>query len=91
MAKLLVVLKVLPTDVNINLDELASKIKEVLPNDYELMKYEKIPIAFGLSALRLYILMPEEEEGGTEKLEESVRKVSGVSEVEVEMLHRMGF
>lgn len=91
MAKLLVILKVLPTDIDVNLDELASKIKEILPQDYELMKYEKVPIAFGLSALRLYIAMPEEEEGGTEKLEESVKKVSGVSEVEVEMLHRMSF
>lgn len=91
MAKLLAVLKVLPTDIEINLDDLVSKIKDILPQGYELMRFDKVPIAFGLSALRLYILMPEEEEGGTEKLEEAVKKVEGVSEVEVEMLHRMSF
>lgn len=91
VAKLLVVLKILPTDINIDLNNLVSKIRESLPEGYELMKHDVLPIAFGLNALRLYVLMPEEEEGGTEKLEETIKKVEGVSEVEVEMLHRMSF
>ncbi len=88
-ARVLVVVKVYPSDVNINLDELAKKIEEALPEGYELARKAIEPIAFGLNALKLYILMPEETEGGTSKLEEILSKVEGISEYEIEAVHRM--
>ncbi len=92
MAKLLVILKVLPTDIDVDLKkEIVDEVSKKLPEGYELMRYDIVPIAFGLNALRLYILMPEDEEGGTEKLEEIIKSIEKVSEVEVEMLHRMSF
>ena len=89
MAKVLVLLKVLPEDINIDLEELKERIRQALPEGYEIKGYDKEPIAFGLKALRLYILMPEETEGGTEPLENAVMKVEGVSQVEVEAVHRI--
>jgi len=89
MARVLVIVKVLPTDVDVNLDDLAKKIAEKLPSDYEIKGYETEPIAFGLKALRLYIFMPEEVEGGTEPLERVISEVDGVSQVEVEAVHRI--
>ncbi|MEB3765801.1 MAG: elongation factor 1-beta, partial [Desulfurococcales archaeon] len=47
------------------------------------------PIAFGLKALKIIIAIPEETEGGTEKLEEFLKQVEGVEEVEIETVHRL--
>lgn len=89
MAKVLVVASVYPSSTDINLDELVEKIKEKLPENYEITRYDKVPIAFGLNALKLYILIPEESEGGTSKLEELLQGVKGVEEIEIEAVHRV--
>ncbi len=89
MARVLVVMKVLPDDVNIDLEELKSRIESRLPEGYSIARHDIEPIAFGLKALRLYIIMPEEVEGGTEPLENLVNSVEGVSQAEVEIVHRM--
>ncbi len=89
MAKVLVVVKVYPEDITTDLDSLVEKIKEKLPEGYEVTRYSKEPIAFGLSALRLYVLIPEESEGGTSKLEELLASIEGVQEIEVEAVHRV--
>jgi len=89
MAKVLVVIKILPTDIDIDLEQLVSKIKSSLPNIYDFKTYEIEPVAFGLKALRLFILMPEDIEGGTESLENIIQSVEGVSQLEVETVHRV--
>ena len=91
MAKVLVVLKVTPENIEIDLDKIVEAVKQKMPETYELLRYEKVPVAFGLYFLRLYIAIPEEEEGGTEKLEKVIKGIEGVSEIEVELLHRLGF
>lgn len=89
MARVLVVMKILPEDINVNLEELKERIKAILPSGYELARHEIEPIAFGLKALRVYIVMPEVTEGGTEPLEKLVSSIEGVSQVEVEVVHRL--
>jgi elongation factor 1-beta len=89
MARVAVVLKVYPEDVNIDLEELRREIERRLPQDYSLKAWDEEPIAFGLKALRLLITMPEEIEGGTEPLEQIISQVPGVSQVEVEMIQRV--
>lgn len=88
MAKVAVILRVFPEDVTIDLENLVNEIKRRLPNEYTLELWDAEPIAFGLKALRLLILMPENVEGGTEPLEELISQVPGVSQVEVVMVHR---
>lgn len=89
MAKVLALVKVYPSDVNIDFEELVKKIKEKIPENHEITRYDKEPIAFGLYALRLYIVLPEESEGGTSKLEDIIKEIDGVEEVEVEAVHRL--
>ncbi|MEB3844863.1 MAG: elongation factor 1-beta [Desulfurococcales archaeon] len=89
MARVAVVMKVLPNDVSIQPSQLLEKIKEVLPGDYQIMSSGEEPIAFGLKALKIIIAIPEETEGGTEKLEELIRNIDIVEEVEVETVHRL--
>ena len=89
MARVLVVMRILPEDVNIDLEELKERIRNELPEGYEIARHDIEPIAFGLKALRLYIIMPEQTEGGTEPLERLVNGVKGVSQAEVEIVHRL--
>jgi len=54
------VVKVMPTDPEVNLDELEAKLKEALPEKFGLAKVEREPIAFGLVALKFYVLAKDE-------------------------------
>ena len=89
MARVAVIMKVLPNSVEISPQQLLEKIKEALPGDYQIMGSGEEPIAFGLKALKIIIAIPEETEGGTEKLEELLKSIDIVEEVEVEAVHRL--
>ncbi|ALU11675.1 elongation factor 1-beta [Ignicoccus islandicus DSM 13165] len=91
MVKVLVTVKVYPDSVERDLNQLEESIKSKLPENYEIIKSERIPVAFGLNLLKLYITMPEETEGGTSALEDLLKEVEGVSEVEVESVHRISY
>ncbi|MDH5815556.1 MAG: elongation factor 1-beta [Candidatus Nezhaarchaeota archaeon] len=91
MAKVMVLLRVLPIDIEVDMEGLKDKIQAAiikLGEGFALQSYRIEPIAFGLKALRLAIVMPEETEGGTYVLEETIRGVEGVGEVEVEFVSR---
>ena len=89
MAKVLVVVSVYPSSTDIDLDKLVETIKAKLPEGYEVARYDKVPIAFGLNALKIYFIIPEESEGGTSKLEELLQGIDGIEEIEVEAVHRL--
>jgi len=92
LAKVVVFLRVLPIDVNVDIESLKDKIQDAiskLGGGFLLQSYKIEPIAFGLKALKLTVLIPEETEGGTYSLEEAIKSVEGVSEVEVEFVSRL--
>lgn len=80
------VLKVLPDDVDTDLDELAEKIGGVLPEGCVVTKKEVQPIAFGLSALKLQVRLPADHEGGTTPVEEAIEALEEVQRVETEVV-----
>ncbi|MDP8002626.1 MAG: elongation factor 1-beta [Caldisphaera sp.] len=89
MAKVAVVLKVMPNSLDINLSDLKDSIKKSLPEGYNILDSKEEPVAFGLKALILLVSMPENTEGGTEELESKIREVNGVEDVEVETISRL--
>jgi len=89
MARVAVVLKVFPNSVETQPSDLLERIKSKLPENYEIMGSGEEPIAFGLKALKVIISIPEESEGGTESLEQFIKSIEGVEEVEVETVHRL--
>ena len=54
-----------------------------------IIKIEEEEIAFGAKILKVHLTMPEEIEGGTSEIEEIVRGIPGIEEVEVAYVTRM--
>ncbi len=88
MAQLLLLVKILPTGIETDLDQVAKKIKEALKDGITLRKYTKEPLAFGLYFIKGEFIL-DDREGQMDKLESVVRSVEGVSELQVLNMSRM--
>ena len=77
-------IKVMPEGTEVDLNDLESKIKKIR----NVNKIEQVPIAFGLKALMVTVLLPEAE-GGTDPIEEKLRSLPGVTDVTVESAGRL--
>tara|TARA_B100000315_G_C14295592_1_gene459370 strand:+ start:276 stop:551 length:276 start_codon:yes stop_codon:yes gene_type:complete len=88
MADVIITLKIMPESPEINLKELEEKAKLEIENfGGEVGKVEIEPIAFGIKALKLIFVMPEEK-GSTEELEKNVSEIIGVNSAEVTDVRR---
>lgn len=90
MARVAALAKIYPTGIEVDLEGLLRVIEDSLPEGYKLEGSRVEPVAFGLKALRVLVSMPENIEGGTEELENILKSIEGVSEVEIEAVHRIG-
>ncbi|AKB28255.1 Translation elongation factor 1 beta subunit [Methanosarcina siciliae C2J] len=82
-------IKIMPEGIETDLAELKEKIKAVIPAMADLHgDIVEEPIAFGLKAL-IVTLIVNDEEGGTEPAEEAFAKVSGVENVQVLEAYRI--
>ena len=88
IARLLLVVKILPTGVEINLDDIVNGIKGSLKDGIELKEYVKEPLAFGLEFIKAQFTL-DDAEGQMDSLEKSVTSIDGVSEFEVLNMSRM--
>ena len=87
MTKLVARIKILPVDIEVNLDSLANSLKTAIPAGMELRSNFTEPIAFGLNSLIVDITL-EDSEGQIDKLEDSIKSVDGVGEIEVTNVSR---
>jgi elongation factor 1-beta len=87
MSRLVARVKILPSEAETNLDDVINKLKLVIPNGIGLERYGKEPIAFGIYSLICDFTL-NDEEGQMDSLEEYIKKIEGVSEIQVMSVSR---
>ena len=87
MARLVVRIRILPAEAESNLENVSESIKRSLPEGMELKSSLMEPIAFGLKAIVGDFLL-DDAEGQMDKLEECIKRVKGVGELEVTNISR---
>ena len=80
MGNALVIFKLYPEDIE-DTEKIEAGLKELSVGKVQEVRRE--PIAFGLELVVVGILIPDKVDGMMEKLEDDVRKIPGVKEVEV--------
>ena len=88
MGSYVIRIKVLPQETTSDLQTIVESVKRALPAQTEVRGQKVEPIAFGLSALILDIVAPEEE-GTVDKVEEAVSKAPLVGQYELVGVSRM--
>ena len=74
--------RVLPEGLDVDLTKMAEDIKKALPEGAKLRAAEQRPVAFGLKALHVLIVM-DDKKGGADQVENAISGVAGVQSVEI--------
>lgn len=89
LTQVLVSIKIFPSDAPADMTALKDKVRKTLEGKATIYKYEEEPVAFGLVALVAHVLVPEEAQGRMDEVEELLKGVKGVSEVQVMVSRRI--
>jgi elongation factor 1-beta len=88
MAEVAVQLKIMPSSPDIDLKILSDEIASRVAQFGRIHSSEESPIAFGLTALLLTVII-EDKEGGTEALETSISEIDAIESVQAVAVTRM--
>lgn len=83
MAEVIVTLRILPKNVEVDLNKLEDKVKFIVKPE----KIQREPIAFGLVALKITKLIPDAS-GELEEIENKLKAIEEVGQIEVTELTR---
>lgn len=78
MGNVAVTIKIMPASPDVDIE----KIKSAISKKMKVQDAKIEPLAFGLKQLRILVVVPDT--GGTDKLENQIKRIEGVGEVEVE-------
>jgi translation elongation factor aEF-1 beta len=89
LTQVLVSIKIFPSDAPADMPSLKDKVRKALDGKATIYKYEEEPVAFGLVALVAHVLVPEDAQGRMDEVEELLKGISGISEVQVVVSRRI--
>lgn len=82
-------LRVMPKSPEVDGEVLKKSIETSIPQHMKLHKIEEEPIAFGIVALNVFVLL-DDEEGGVEDIKKKMKEeIQGVSEVDTTDVRRL--
>lgn len=88
MSKVAAEVKVMPNSPEVDLDVLQERLEGALPEEAKIARVDRDDVAFGLTALIVNVIVPDDS-GGTEKVEEAFSEVEDVESVSVENVGRV--
>lgn len=83
MGRVFLKLRVMPSDVDVNLESIKNKIANIKMENVEIKDFAIKPIAFGLKALMILAVMPDAE-GISDRFIEEITRIEGVESVDIE-------
>ena len=88
MGKIIIVYKIFPSESTVDLGVLKEKITEQLADIASIKRFAEEPIAFGLCALKVNMVL-EEKEGIANETEKRMAAIEGVGQIETLGLTRL--
>ncbi|MCS7126285.1 MAG: elongation factor 1-beta [Aigarchaeota archaeon] len=88
MGKVIVVVRIMPIDETVDVDNLISRIKTNLPEKIELASVKVEPFVYGVNIINALFAMPDEE-GYPAKLEEYLKEFKEVGEIDISRISRI--
>jgi elongation factor 1-beta len=88
MGEVVATIKLMPESPEMDVEKVKAEVKSSIPENTELHSIEEEPIAFGLVALKVMVVV-DDAEGGTEQIEENLSKIEDVASIEVIDVRRL--
>ena len=89
MGKIIIAYKIFPSESGIDLELLKEKIKKQLSDIASVQRFVEEPIAFGLSALIVNIVLPEDKEGILDETEKRLTNIEEVGQIQTLGVNRL--
>lgn len=86
MGEVALTVKIMPESMEIDLEKLQSRLEGIIPESVKIMGTEVVPVAFGLKALLINLVMPDES---PDELIEKISDTEGVGRAEIEKVGRL--
>jgi translation elongation factor aEF-1 beta len=84
MGDIMSIYKIYPEDIE-NIKVIKEKLDKGLEDPFKLAEIKEVPVAFGLVILRVAIIFPDKIDGLLDKLENNLKNIEGVKDIEVEV------
>ncbi|MEM3396474.1 MAG: elongation factor 1-beta [Thermoplasmata archaeon] len=82
MGNVSVIYRVLPQDVEVNIEKIMEEVKNVMPKDVTLRGMQVKDVAFGLREVLVAVVM-KDEGGKSDEVEKLLSSIPGVGSVDV--------
>lgn len=89
MGKILISYKIFPADAEIDLQILKKKVRKQLSDIASIQKFAEEPIAFGLSALIVNMVLSEDKEGILDETEKRLTNLQEISQIQTMGVSRL--
>ncbi|MFH1239967.1 MAG: elongation factor 1-beta family protein [Candidatus Diapherotrites archaeon] len=81
MGNALIIMKIYPEELEDSV-KIEKSVKKIKNGEVKEVRLE--PIAFGLELVKIAVVIPDKEDGAMSKLEDEIKALPGVRDVEVE-------